>query len=262
MSSMIILQQSDAVHLITDGAHYERDGTLRQIGSKVRELPRSNSVFALRGASIFNAIEPFLAPLETFDQVAATVPSVLESISNLKTLLTPGAPYVERCVEMVLAGWSDERQAWLVGLATTLPAGDPEDRVGLSHLPGYVQFQPFMAPPLSCAPPIDIDAAVGRSITTRAEIDALDPGRVGLAIIEAQRLTPCDLSDEGDGVQYIVGAFAELTTVSRAGIKRQILREWPDEIGHRIQPEGAEGVASIAARLAAGRVKEIEELAA
>lgn len=242
MSSMIIFQQSDAVHLVTDGAHYERNGTLRQIGSKVRELPRSNSVFALRGAGAFDIIAPFLEPLETFDQVAAAAPLALEFISNMTTILSPGAPFVERCVELVIAGWSDERQAWSVGLATTLPACDPEDQVGLSHLSGYIQFQPFLAPPLSCAPPIDIQRAVGRACETQAEIDALDPAAAGLAIIEAQRLTPCDLSDEGDGMQYIVGAFAELTTVSAAGIDRRVLQVWPDEIGKLLTPEGAESI--------------------
>ena len=38
------------------------------------------------------------------------------------------------------------------------------------------------------------------------------------------------------GCPGMVGGFAELTTIRRAGIERRILEHWPDVIGRKIVP--------------------------
>ncbi|KQN19439.1 hypothetical protein ASE86_13285 [Sphingomonas sp. Leaf33] len=249
MSSIIIIQQAEAVHLITDGAHYERDGTLGLIGSKVRQLPRAETVFALRGIGAFEPFEEIFASCRSFDDVIDTIPSALAFFDLAVRTSVPDAGFPHLGLELVAAGWSDARQAWSVGIASPLPARYPQDQVGISHLPGYVQYEPFVAAPLSCAPPVDIEKAVGRSIPDPAAVNELYPAAAGLAIIEAQRLVPCDLSADGDGFQYVVGGFAELTTVSASGISHRILRTWPDEIGRRLEPAGAESIESVTRRL-------------
>jgi hypothetical protein len=51
-----------------------------------------------------------------------------------------------------------------------------------------------------------------------------------LQLLEAQRAR---LNPRG---RYTVGGTAHLTVVSEAGVSRTALREWPDEIGRRIEP--------------------------
>lgn len=249
MSSIIIIQQADAVHLVTDGAHYERDGTLGMIGSKVRQLPRARSVFALRGIGAFEPFEEMFASCRSLDEVIDSIPSALAFFDFTVRTLVPDAGFPHLGLELVAAGWSDARQAWSVGVASPLPAQCPQDHVGISHLPGYVQYEPFVAAPLSCAPPVDIEKAVGRSLPDPAAVNELDPAAAGLAIIEAQRMIPCDLNADGDGFQYLVGGFAELTTVASSGISQRILRTWPDRIGRRLEPVGAESIESVTSRL-------------
>jgi hypothetical protein len=57
-----------------------------------------------------------------------------------------------------------------------------------------------------------------------------DPERDGLALLEAQRRLPYS----PDEPACFVGGFAELTTVSAAGITQKRLRTWPDRIGEKI----------------------------
>jgi hypothetical protein len=52
-----------------------------------------------------------------------------------------------------------------------------------------------------------------------------------LDLLEAQRAR---LNPRG---RYTVGGTAHLTIVSEAGVSKTVLREWPDEIGRRIEPE-------------------------
>lgn len=67
-----------------------------------------------------------------------------------------------------------------------------------------------------------------------ADLDRVDVRAAAIAIIEEQRATPHDV--HGLFQAHVVGGFAELTTVSEAGIVREILRRWPDRIGEHIQP--------------------------
>lgn len=265
MSSIIIIHQSDAVHLVTDAASYDRDGTLMRVASKVRHLPESGCAFTIRGTSYaFDPMELLLGALPTFDAIMKALPGAIEIV--LRTMQADATPFITidslmRNFEITVAGWSDQRQEWCAGVACTHPVADPTDPVGLSHLDGYQPFVPMLAAPMACMPPVDMSAVLERDLSNKQAVDAVDAAFDGLKLIEAQRLVPCIFDCQGDGVQYVVGGFAELTTVSAAGVSTTILREWPDEVGKLIEPEGAEPIASVEARLAASnQVAQCDEL--
>ncbi len=256
MSSLTIIQQKDAVHLITDAAHYDMEGVVCSIASKVEELPNSGCVFALRGASYATIPLRFLlSRLRSLDAVTNALPGIISVIDGTFDDLTAGQAQPEqRHFEVTVAGWSDRMQSLVVGIATTYEPSDPNDPLGFSFQPGYETGVPFYAPPAVMIPPVDFPHAIGREIETQEDIDSLDPAVDGLAMFEAQRRYPALFA--GD-VQYLVGGFAELTTVRREGVTRRILKEWPDEVGRPLQPEGAAPVEELRRQLAEADVQPV-----
>lgn len=249
MSSIIIIQKTDAVHLITDGAFYDAEGRVVDVRSKVVELARSGCLMAVRGANYPSMPLEFLLGMQpNFDAIMTALPDTLRSILQMFDIVTDGdALCVERHFEVTIAGWSDERQAWTAGIASTFRPCDPEDVQGISHLDGYEPFMPLLAASACCMPAVDGVGILGRTFNRQEDVDGLDPVKDGLLLHEAQRLV---VGVTGDGqIQYLVGGLAELVTVSAAGITRQLLRRWPDQIGELITPEGAEPVEDVKARL-------------
>lgn len=249
MSSIIIIQKTDAVHLITDGAFYDLDGRVTDVRSKVAELTRSGCLMAVRGANYPSMPLEFLLGLQpSFDSIMTALPNTLRSIVQMFDIVTSDvAPCVERHFEVTIAGWSNERQAWTAGIASTFRRCDPEDVQGISYLDGYEPFMSLLAAPACCMPAVDGVEILGRAFNRQEDVDSLDPVREGLLLHEAQRMV---VGVTGDGqIQYLVGGLAELVTVSAAGITRQLLRNWPDRIGELITPEGAEPVEDVKARL-------------
>ena len=78
-------------------------------------------------------------------------------------------------------------------------------------------------------------AALPPGVTCAAEMDA---ARDGLAMVRAQR--NARLLDSG---QPVVGAFVQLTTVTRDGISTRILHRWAEDWGEPTVPLEAQAAA-------------------
>jgi len=238
MSSIIVMQQTNSVHIITDGAIYGADGIVREIRRKAVELPLSNCVFVLRGADYPRLpLTLLLLQYDSFDAIMDNVARCVEQMVGVFDQFNDARAPIERHFELTVAGWSDNLNAWTVGVASTFEPCDPTDVQGTSFLPGYQPFIPLQAAAAYCVPAVDGMAILGRTLETQHDVDSLDPERDGLLLHKAQRLTPG--FDGAFQVQYLVGGFAELVTLSAQGVSRKILCEWPDECGQLITPEGA-----------------------
>lgn len=238
MSSIISIEQTDAVHIITDSAIYGADGVVRRFKRKVVELPLSNCVFVLRGADYpCTALSLLLFQYDSLDAIMNNIPKHMQQMLAVFDQLNEGdiAP-IHRHFQVTVAGWSDDLNSWAAGIASTYEACDPNDVTGISYLTGYQPFIPYQGAPAYCVPAVE-SAVLGRDIVTQEDIDGFDPERDGLLLIQAQRLTP--VIDGAFQVQYLVGGSAELVTLSAQGVSRKILCEWPDECGQLITPEGA-----------------------
>ncbi len=249
MSSIVAITQTNAVHLITDGASYDPDGVVQAIGQKAEELPVSNCVYVVRGANYPRMPLSFLLwGQPSFDAIMDQLATIVERVLEMYNVLADGkAPPVQQHFEVTVAGWSNERQSWAVGIASTFQPCDPHDAQGVSYIDGYQPFVPFLAAPAYSLPVVDGAAVLGRTLETQEDIDSFDPVRDGLLVHEAQRLV---YGHVGDGrLQYLVGGFAELVSVSRDGINRRILREWPDRVGELITPEGGQTIEDVRAAL-------------
>jgi len=238
MSALTVIQQRDAIHLISDAASYDLSGIVQGIGSKIVDLPNSGCAFVTRG-SVVSAIplKGLLHPFTSFDEIVDVLPGFISAIRTTLNILTNGEVSPSLHFEVTIAGWSDRMQRFVAGIASTFEVCDPNDPQGVSYLPGYQPAVPFFAAPAVASPTVDFSSVVGRQIESEEDVEGLDPGTDGLAILEAQRLTP---SVYKSSIQYVVGGFAELVTVSRDGISRRILKEWPeDEVGRPISPRDA-----------------------
>ncbi|RJG51807.1 hypothetical protein D0Z70_22520 [Sphingobium terrigena] len=237
MSAIVILQQTDAIHLITDGATYRDDGTVLEIRSKVTPLPAANCALAMRGGTW--ACQPLAAALSlcgSFDEIAEVLPDVVAGMTATYEIYFGDRPSHPKHFEIVIAGWSDNMDRMVAAVALTRQRNDPDDPTGFSTFDIYEPGTLFVPGQGCTIPAIDIEATLGRSLTTQADIDALDPGMDGFTLHAAQRREPGLYRGRA---AYIIGGFAELTTVTRHGIESQVIHEWPDAVGQKITPVDA-----------------------
>lgn len=218
MSAINILIQSNSVHILTDGTVFHPDGKLIMIGPKAVCLPHLNCAIAFRGAAgakmMLSEVIAFGAP--TFDGLRQTIAELLKSqaeqFSEAFQLCTSGPEF-----EVVVAGISETAgpTAYIV---------NSHGRYGKSWTP--IELAGFV--PLPCD---EVTLAkMQRIIPPGTSPDDIDPERDGLAVMKLQRATP-RLSN-GDFCP--VGAFAQLTTVTRNSVSTRIIHRWPDVIGEEI----------------------------
>jgi hypothetical protein len=247
MSAASVIHQSGALHLLTDGAHYDYNGTVAAILSKVWEV--AGCAIATRGVGGHWPIwlcrlldgagqygrPPF--PLKGLDDLLDALPAVARCVhAEIVSRREPGAPAdFPPDIELTIGGWSERRarlECWGLANRPANPANPCDIPAGFD---GYEPFRPVPMPAVAVQPGIkSITAALGRPVHSIADLDAIDVDQAALSIIEEQRRTPYELHGLSD--LYAVGGFAELTTVTREGVARRILRVWPDSVGSKIEP--------------------------
>lgn len=238
MSSVVAICQTDAIHIITDGAMYDRNGAVLGFQSKIIPLHLAKSVIAVRGASwAALPLEGILRFADSFDQALERLPDLMERMmaSHIEELGADLHP-ADREFEVTIAGWSAKFGKLMVAVASTFKPCDENDGADDSHQAGYQQFVPREAPRAFTAPLIDVQGVLGRQITTVGDINEMDGAIDGFALHCAQRVTPGFYFGKP---AHLIGGFAELTTVTRNGFEKRVIHEWPDTIGRKITPEGA-----------------------
>jgi hypothetical protein len=211
MSAVIVIRQSDAVHLVCDGASYAPDGTLLGITAKGFALPHLGCAVAFRSGDIRGvALVTDLALAPSYDALRhAAVDLVGEAIREI------GAP-----IELYVGGFSDDGS--IDAFAVTSQAVGGASLLSLTEIPGFAV--------VPCDPPVHAELAflAGRSP------DEIDVYRGARAIIEAQRRHR--IRQEDGSEVYGVGGHAMLLTVTRTKVVSEILARWSDEIGRPIDP--------------------------
>lgn len=222
MSSVAIVKQADAIHLITDAATYDRDGILTGICSKVLLLPEVPAAIAVRGngqalTHIMSALH--LRPLLfSFDSVIAALP-VLTSMAKRVALETR---YEFPDFELLLVGWSAKRdrpETWYIATKTNV-------------VKGFEAYRAYKIPDdLIVGPLIDKATFIWFHSSDRRSFpdDAV-------RIINSQRLYKGSLHGPNTYEGHGVGGFAQLTTIDPSGLSSHVIHQWPDKIGERIDP--------------------------
>lgn len=221
MSALIAVAAPDRAYLMADAAVYDSTGTLTDIHSKILLLPHLKAAGTCRGNLVpLMLMEAALEDYKSWDDFRPNAPAVFEAVDQLMARLVPGRLY-----EFTLVGWSDERdRAELIFHATHDDFPASWSRGGPTLLTDFlVPRGPGLAD------------AVGSTDSIN-----FDPVKHGLPAFEIAHCTLADLhcgQEPEPLMAYSVGGFAQCVTISRDGIRSQILKNWPDEIGRRIQPE-------------------------
>jgi hypothetical protein len=220
MTAINVIRHSDAVHVLTDGASWSADGECGFAGSKIWPLADRNAVITARGPKLAPALlaEVFSAGGRTYDEMKCNsvelVRRAVLMFGDLWAFSPTGAD-----IEVVVAGWSEKSgpDSYVVCTNDRNPAVTPWT---------VAEAGPVLMTPGDRAIEDKLRAILGPEIKCA---DDLDPERDGLRMLQAQRdmvlaLPKC-------GVDFsVVGAFAQLTTVTRQAIMTKILHRWPDEV--------------------------------
>jgi len=220
MSAVNTIVQSNAVHIVTDGAAYYLDRTFQFYANKIVPLPHLRCAVAVRGPAL---AVPFLSSVlshaETYDALKEAAPEALQTAAEMYS------PIFSACCtgadfEVVVGGFTND--------------GRPDAYLVASHR--RYGIEPWTVAPIDglvCLPNDEkLHAKIVASLPASATPDDLDPVRDGLTILELQRSNPAAAVD-GDDL-CAIGGFAQLTSVTADGISTRVIHRWPDRVGSKI----------------------------
>ncbi len=225
MTAINIIRQKEAVHIITDAAGYDDRGVLLTIGSKAWALPHLNAVMAVRGPKL---LAPLLADLlgqsaTSYDGLKDEFAEIMRTGCGRLAVADDQMPF-----QITVAGWSERC--------------GPDSYV-LTNRSSPIDLEPWkvlQCGPISLAPATETIArtVLETILTGDANPDALDPEIAALKILAVQRRTKVALAyGPQTDLQFLVGGFAQITTVTPSAITTKILHRWPDVLGETIAPE-------------------------
>lgn len=204
MSTINVIRQKRAVHILTDGSG---DFEGRQVGfHKVICIPHLNAALAMRGPLVlFGLLPPFLElHAERYDDLrSALVKATRTMLSELRAAgaLLPN----DGGMDGVIAGIKDDGEPDAFFFTTTDAHGvEPWSTIDLSEC----SLLPMTA---------EAHAAFNAKYPAGTTADDLDPVRDGIAIMNIQR-------ELNTGVPP--GKFAQLTTVTQENITTRVIHRW------------------------------------
>lgn len=209
MTAINMIVQSDACHLITDGAYYDAGGRVMELRTKVTTCSRVRMAIGCSGSVKDIHVVQRLGQVTDQTDAITRLPGIFGSIRDANRADHPeGETTQHNELMLFVAIWSDRTdraEGWVI-------ASD-QAYLGDAYQPGtLVEVEQLTSPPL----PV-IDAV------------AFDASRDGAALLDAQRRYRWP-----DNRRVYVGGFGEATTVTREGVTKRRLCEWPDKVGEHI----------------------------
>lgn len=228
-NNILCLPQHKAVLVASDTAVYTRDGIIVDFRSKIWPVDHWPGIVTGRGTAIAaQLLAPALADLfATFDDLVAGIEKALPRMVE-----ETGLP-IE--YEMLVAGWSDARQApecYMIQTAKMTLSDNTADEIDAACSAGFIPppYTLSKMPDQISGPPLRAHATIDASFEGFPDGPLEDIARVLHLTIEAQRQQP-----DRNGFHW-VGGEAELATITPAGVEMSVLEEWEDEIGELVKP--------------------------
>ena len=209
MTALCAVCKEDRVTLLTDGACVEAGGRLAMVAPKVFTFPHLSAALAVVGpTAMILRLGAMLSVPATFDDLLGEAPGMARiaycELGEMNDFGEGGRDF-----ELYFAGYSPTR-----------------DRMEGWRLIGHDRSSDVRPWELNAAPDI-IVTPLPPDYTWPEDFDPLTDG---LELIEAQRRV-------GGPLGFVIGGFAQVTTIKRDAIETMIIRRWPDEVGKTINPE-------------------------
>ena len=215
MTATIVYVQPEAVHLPTDGAMMEPDGSIIGLKQKVQIAAHQNAAYAARGPDIFGGLLAVLVGQAQgdFDQLAADFASMCAAAhAEMLAAIGRGTPVPgdPSMVDAVLVGRSPTK-----GFCAFIVCSYPED-----DRPAWALRPVGGDAALAFVSPLD-DALAANLKMQQVDLWEASPDieKHGLAIMREQRSTG------------IVGGFCQITSVLHGGVFTRVLEHWPNAAG-------------------------------
>lgn len=228
MSAYVVVQQPDAVHVLTDGLSYAPDGVVREITEKCFQLGSMPAAVTSRGPAGLQKIIAEIAEIAcsdgaSFDVFLDYFPSLMEGVNKAMTHDGKAPEF-----DIIMAGWSALRDRLVVY------SWENHERYRTEAAP--YELVEITAPILMAPVPSDPDL-LAAGWNPALQWNAFEPERDGLIIMEAQRRFKSTERDQVDPGLFFVGGRVTLTTVTRQGVMQKPLKQFADTIGQKIRPE-------------------------
>lgn len=214
MTAINVIRQSEAVHILSDGALCDfKTGKLLAPFSKVFPILHLDAAIAARGSPIFGPAFALHAAIDaiSFDHLIC----IASEIAAKAMLDVKGAGQIAAGLEfdLVIAGWSELK--------------GPSSYFMCNHdLHGTARMATVELGEISLLPQTEaMKADLTREFPQGRRADDFDPIVDGLRVLEIQRrFAP----------RFPIGAFAQLTSITTGSISTKIIRRWPDLSGEII----------------------------
>lgn len=228
--NLVCSKRLNAAFITADAARYEPSGIVSSFTTKVFTMPHWPGATAVRGAAVASHIlgDELANAFATFDDAVAGIETKLPEMVEAWPFLK------DRPVELLLAGWSTERNApesYVINTTSDLPVCTTADEAeAAEHLPP--PFTLHRLPDRIDGPAVlDTDMIIAANWEGIDESSAASVSWSMLKFMEMQRQ-----ADYGDGVHWI-GGFCQLATITPHGISQTILTRWDeDTVGEWIRP--------------------------
>lgn len=223
MTAINIIRQSNAVHIISDGAAYNATtGELMCEGQKVWSIGHLKAAIAVRGSPLFAPHVAISASLivRTFDELIERAVGIIRESFNGTQLAISLSGSTE--FELYIAGWSETRgpMHYFICNHDQHPTAKPWQ---LTDCGPNISLAPYNE---------EIGAELKRLFPVGRLPDRFDPTEDGLTVMEVQRRVPAE--HRAGGMFPAAGAFVQLTSITRDKIETAIIRRWPDVTGEKI----------------------------
>jgi hypothetical protein len=215
MSALNCFVTPHAVHIFTDGGHYDLDTiSVRGIGNKVVPLPHYNAALAGIGLTFIPgalAMTMLTRSFGGFDGLIAAFPSfVRQSVETMRKY--PGYPSDWGQFELIVLGWSEAQNGPVAYHLSGYAKGDQP----AWHFQEVTRFRAPNDPSFR-----------------EVEFDPENAAEFGLALMEEQRNTPFAVPTArplppglGPMRYRVVHGFCQHTSIDRAGIHMRVLKHW------------------------------------
>lgn len=231
MSACSYIYQNDKVHLITDAARYEYDGTIIEIRSKVVHLRAARAAYAIRGAlgTYTETIQQALEQRSSLDEILRDLGQICRVVHRIASMFAGEEIIPEQAhFELSIIGYSDNLGGlggWT--LSTHSEATDCD-------LPDYAPYKVQEMPACFVRPGIGsiTQALGGGPLESLDDLCAVDPVTAASSILSEQRAA----AYSGKGLDSVrcVGGFGELTTATKDGTASIEVIRWDDRPGAKI----------------------------
>jgi hypothetical protein len=244
MTAVNVIRKPGVIHVLTCGAALAPDGKIVELQSKCVSFPTFPAAAAVTGQNLLLPTFAWYVATRgctSFDMMVQRAPEWMSAAQATvldlatKAMVAQGKSVfkVPTAYELVLAGWSNERQR----METYLLAGHDEGSLDGGVTPtrrGEMTETTETDGSVNPPPSAEAMAAVGLT----ASLDDFDPIVDGVKLMEAQRRTPALVGLwHGAPGAHVVGGYVLHTIVTRDGVRSGIIHRWPDDaIGEVITP--------------------------